>query len=941
MHPRKSWKILLLSICCLLASVTARAQFVLSGNEPGKVKWMQISSAHYQVIYPKGLDSLANAYALSLESFYEPVSRSTGFKPMDAFKKPTPVLLRPFTSVSNGLVSLTPRRMELYTTPDTGPMPDEHIGSLVSHESRHLSQMQFTHLHQFKPLRWILGDLGPSAIYMLYTERSLLEGDAVVAETALGEGGRGRSANFLNYFHASLSEGQNRSWWQWRYGSLKRYTPDFYALGYITMAGVRTVWDEPRFPQLVTDRLWAKGLPFFNFPKTVKDISGLKFRDAFTQITDSLAREWAETDRLRGPFQPMSQVTPDCRYFNSYDENVALDGGGHYIIRGGVDRPTDLVFIKPNGKQKRLRAFSANVSNLSYGDETHPLIWTEYNPDPRWEMKSNYNIRYMDEWGRFHNVTRGGKYYFPQYKDNLVSAIRLDDKGGSSLDFLNLDGETIESIPAPKGMQFLEDTWVEDNLYVTLRGKKGIGIYGFNGKNFTEILSPVYSNLGELSSEGNRLYFSCDRTGVNELYEINPSDGALYQVTSTPYGGQDWQFAGDILSFCALGPGGQNLFKTPIKDLPRKKVNDMSERFVPSFAATISRQEMEMKKDCPVSTQISSPKPYSKIGNLFRIHSWLPFYVNYDAISDMSFENLFKTVNLGATAFFQNTLGSMSGIAGLKIAPSEGWIPSLEGQFTYTGLYPVMELDFSLGKRCSGTFKTYIPWKWNSGGWLRGVVPQASFSANTTGIQAGDDVYPFTRVNASLRGYVMRPVASSAIYPRLGIGAEVGVSSIPTASGVIKPSFYGLAYAYLPGVIRTHGIKLSALTQAYFGEGKYISPYANTAPRGFPELLKEVSGYPAQMKLTMDYAFPFANVEWDFLSPVAYIRNFEAIVHGDYCLGFGAQKVENKCCGSIGADLAAVLGNFLWIPYDTRIGVSYNYGFGAGHSCSLLFSVDF
>ena len=87
------------------------------------------------------------------------------------------------------------------------------------------------------------------------------------------------------------------------------------------------------------------------------------------------------------------------------------------------------------------------------------------------------------------------------------------------------------------------------------------------------------------------------------------------------------------------------------------------------------------------------------------------------------------------------------------------------------------------------------------------------------------------------------------------------------------------------------------------------------------------------------------------LDPVAYLRNFELTLHGDYT--YFATEKQSGALFSAGVDLAAVLGNFLWVPYPTRIGVSYNYNGGRSyddlvakelpvqrHTFSLIFSVE-
>ena len=60
----------------LLIPQMASAQFFVTGDDPGKLKWSTIESENFKIIYPEGNDSLAYLYGRNLERFRIPVSRS-------------------------------------------------------------------------------------------------------------------------------------------------------------------------------------------------------------------------------------------------------------------------------------------------------------------------------------------------------------------------------------------------------------------------------------------------------------------------------------------------------------------------------------------------------------------------------------------------------------------------------------------------------------------------------------------------------------------------------------------------------------------------------------------------------------------------------------------------------------------------------------------------
>jgi hypothetical protein len=247
----------------------------------------------------------------------------------------------------------------------------------------------------------------------------------------------------------------------------------------------------------------------------------------------------------------------------------------------------------------------------------------------------------------------------------------------------------------------------------------------------------------------------------------------------------------------------------------------------------------------------------------------------------------------------------------------------------------------------SGTLKTYIPWNFSSGGWLRGVVPTATLLWNNDRFTDGS---PMGRTILSVRGYVMQRTPESRVYPRFGVGAELGYSFrwIP---GLISPSAYGYLYGYLPGLHETHGLRWGALYGTTLN-GTFSEPFATTTPRGFPlSVTRWMAAYPSRFKASLDYKLPLIPVDRALLGPVAYLRNFELTLHGDYTVFAAGQN--KGALFSVGADLAVVLGNLLWVPFPTRIGVSYNYNGGPSyatlverelpvqhHTFSLVFSVE-
>ena len=104
----------------LLSAGAMHGQYYTVGNDPTRARWRMIQSENYKLIYPEETDSLARVYLYTLEKVRPRVMAGLDIDP-----DPIPVILHPYTTQSNGVVTWAPKRMDLFTSPDPyGSNPD-------------------------------------------------------------------------------------------------------------------------------------------------------------------------------------------------------------------------------------------------------------------------------------------------------------------------------------------------------------------------------------------------------------------------------------------------------------------------------------------------------------------------------------------------------------------------------------------------------------------------------------------------------------------------------------------------------------------------------------------------------------------------------------------------------------------------------------------------
>lgn len=989
-------------VSVLFLALGARAQFYTGGGDPASLKWYSIQSDNYRIIYPEGLDSLARVYGTWLERYREPVSLSSGLLPGRFHRAKTPVLLHSVSAVSNGLVAWAPKRMELYTTPQPyAPEPLPWERNLAVHESRHLSQMQAGYRRAFKPLTWLFGEMIPGAVAGVYPGQMFLEGDAVVTETALTNAGRGRSGDFMNYYMSAFDDGDFRDFHSWQYGSWRHYAPDHYAAGYMAIAGKRVFFQDTLFTQRYFDNISRRPLRLNHFKREMARGTGMVFDDAYFTIMYYFYKMWNREAEMRAPFTESGLLTEEPDWFVSYSGAVPV-ADDIFVKRNGLIRPTELVRVDSRGNETRLRQFSSSTGRLAangitlwWSESISDHRWSlKQDSRIRYMDLSDGKIHDLTRSGRYFNPV-------PSPDGREVAAVEYPVAGGTAVVVFDAaSGEITSRTDTPDGFQAAEIAWTGNGLAVSGISDGGAGLYMLEDGAFRTLLSPQPVSLHSLSVHDGNPVFTSDRTGVNEIYMFDTASGRLLQLTSTRYGAGDGVFKADTLYYTSLTSGGRLMYRIPESGLLFRET-DFMDIHKYEVADALSAQDRalaggEPAVDETLVPEFSEPKRYRKLPHIPHFHSWAPVYLNSWDIDS----NRPAVWGGGLTGFFQNTLGTASGSVGAGVALDFTspvlMSPGCFLNFTYSGLYPEIEFRASVGERGTYQYKMYtlryiesgtavsgvdydyhsevpnvraslrlsVPLNFSDGGVLRGVRPSLRYSisndrfdksmvsynmrkniaspvndyvATFSGYEKGRNVL-MQSLTASVSGYVMRGKAPSQEYPSLGIGGEIGYQCRLGLADLYTSGIYAHAYGYVPGLVQSHGVRLTALFQhRLVGDCLFGENVVNTNPRGFVDtgLMSYFSvASRTQLKLSADYALPvyFGDQSWS--APVAYITHYMVRPYVDVTVFDNNNDIlrvsGTGCLFTAGADIIAKTANFLWLPYGAEIGFRLGFNGGRG-----------
>ena len=293
-QPRRL-AIALAAILLLAPCTTANAQsrhdwsgLVDGGQTPTGAAWKKIETAHFEVVFPAELEREGQRVANTLEHVYGPVSKTLSVKP----GKIT-VMLPNQTTVTNAGVGFAPLHAEWFSTPfqTAGALgTGEWYNLLAAHEIRHVAQDERTNTGFSRALAAVTGDAG-RAFPQLVIPRWWFEGDAVGTESALSSSGRARMPEFDMEIRTLLLSGETVSYGTASHGSLGRWYPNEYNLGYLLTTHVKRTYGADAWSNVI-GKAAAHAYNPASFSNALKSVTGKSSAEIYEDTMRELRAQW-------------------------------------------------------------------------------------------------------------------------------------------------------------------------------------------------------------------------------------------------------------------------------------------------------------------------------------------------------------------------------------------------------------------------------------------------------------------------------------------------------------------------------------------------------------------------------------------------------------------------------------------------------------------------
>ncbi|WP_240935850.1 TolB family protein [Hymenobacter sp. HDW8] len=457
--------VLLLLTACL---TPARAQILpLLDQNPPSLRWYQVRTPHFQVLYPAGFSAQAQLTARRLEQVYAPVSASLEREP-----RPLTVILQTQTTIGNGFATVLPRRSEFYTTPPQDPFLTgtlDWLDQLAIHEFRHIVQYD-KGLQGITKLAYSLFGNGALSTATIGMPDWFFEGDAVGTETLLTRSGRGRIPNFDISLRANLLAGRRFNYSKAVGGSYRDNVPNHYVLGYFLTTNLKRTIGPAAWSQ-VLNRYYRFPVYPFSFSNSLRRTAGVRVEDLYARTMSEVDSIWrAQQQGLQLTEATSYPVAADPKIFTQYRYPQYVTDSTVLAVKTGLGDISQIVLLNKQGQEKKVfvQGLVNNPEMLSVGGGR--ACWLEFRYDARWGQRVYSEIRVLDlASGQLTHLTRRSRYTAAALSSDgqRLVAVRSDSAYQNRLVVLDArSGQEQRVLPNPTNDLYIQPRWLPDHRTV-------------------------------------------------------------------------------------------------------------------------------------------------------------------------------------------------------------------------------------------------------------------------------------------------------------------------------------------------------------------------------------------------------------------------------------------------------------------------------------------
>lgn len=598
---------LLILLTSILCSQNNYAQIFDIEQANSNIKWKQINTPSFQLIFPEKFSTAAKGLARTVD-----IQLKQSNVNMQRKAKKISIVVQENTLEQNGFVQLAPRKSEVYATPSGIADNQSWLSNLTLHEMRHVAQFDNLTGKIHKPY----GEQIALGLFALNLPSWYFEGDAVLHETLFSAGGRGRLSSWQMPIRANIQANLDYDFNKYVHGSFKDIVPSYYTIGYFLNSEIYE--KSPSITADIFEDMRNKLLRPFNFQHALKQHYGAKSSQLFEQTITNLKDKWAKKTENNYP----NRILLKDKYPSDYTL-PQVENGSIYALQEGPQRVPRIVQIPLNNPDSLVDILTLGAQIMPYFHiKNHLIVWDEYRRNARYSKETFnvinvYNILSKEK----KTITYETRYFTPALSPDLknIVCVEVDEANNSYLTILDvLTGKKIKSIPAPKNIHIQQPQYHPNGQKIITIGvsESGTNLLEFDlaDEKITARIAWANQQIERPIYYKNDLIFKSNLDNKDDIFKLE--QGEILRLTNVEYGAFNPFVHENILFFNDYTPRG---LKINHVDLDTVRVQKISPQVSQTLYA--SQNTFKIPTEPIDSTTAYTITDYSSLLHTVNFHS--------------------------------------------------------------------------------------------------------------------------------------------------------------------------------------------------------------------------------------------------------------------------------------------------------------------------------
>ena len=887
-HKNLYFKLLSIFILTINSQKT-NAQLFDSDQNPPTLKWQQINTPNFQIIYPTEFSTEAQRMANTLQNIISKVSQSLKVKP-----RKISIILQNQSTTSNGFVQLAPRRSEFSTTPPQDFDYQDWLNSLAVHELRHVVQFDKLTGKLTAPLFEQLA----LAIFGISLPPWFYEGDAVGIETALTKSGRGRLPSWDIMFRTNTLSGKLNSYSKDYFGSIKTQTPGYYQLGYFMTSKLRRDYGLGILDS-VMQRISRNPLRPYNLTNSIKKFTGLSTKNLHQQTVKELSILWdKQIQKVKSKEYPILNIRKE-QTPTSYLLPIGISNSEVLVLKQSKAQIATFTIINTGGKERKLLRIGIQ-ENPQFNYANGLIIWEEFRFDKRYQKRSFNVVNLYDiSTKKYRQLTHKTRLFSPALSPDGKRFVAVNISEENKVELVEFDthsGAEIKRYPNPSNLTLQTPQYNKTGNKIIVIGvnKNGETLceVDIEKSDFVQLIPFQRQQITHPFYADQQIIFSAHYNGLNNIYRLDITKQEIVQLTTSKYGAFNPsynQLTGKIL-FNNFEYRGNDVSEIDFLPTVGTPIIQLENTFV-NYSQPLSVQEGNVNVFDSIPALAYPTSAYHELSNLFNFHSIVPI-VDQGNVNDK--------YNFGFQLVSNNKLNTLDLYTGYQYNQALERSEYFAG-FTYKRFYPILNVQYinrgKLGRvtRTTQGVKTITPVQWREN-FLefsadvpfifnqKNVVYRTGFKLSSSYTSRYDFDKPNTPIAKHIRfplkyqTYFSRATTRSSrdLAPRWGQSINVAYQNFPFENKIKGNLFTFKSQFYAPGLLANHSL------QASFNYENNSGVYNNT--ENIPQVSGNLNIKPSTLvynTLLLDYRLPIFYPDLE-IGPLAYIKRLKAGLFADF-----------------------------------------------------------